>query len=178
MPMGHKSEIIDENAQRRPISRIGKEHLLVENYLINTVVPRGLSVVILRSAPITGWGIPKSLHPSLYLNFKNALIDRSVYLIGGGRNLVQYVDVEDLTTAMVRCIRKPTEGYTALNVAAADVITQRDLAEYMVYFHNSRSRIISYSGAVLPITGLLRVLGRPPIGTAATRRRPRRAPGR
>ncbi len=158
-------EFIEEDEQRRPISNKGKEHLLVENYLIDTVASRGLPVVILRSAPITGWGVPKDLNPSLYLNFRNALIDKPVYLIGGGKYLVQYIDVEDLTTAMVRCIRKAREGYMALNVAAADIITQRDLAEQMIYFYNSRSRIISYSSAALPIIGLLRALGNPPIGT-------------
>jgi nucleoside-diphosphate-sugar epimerase len=160
-----RRDLIEEDSERRPISKRGKEDLLVENYLIDTVAPRGLPVIILRSAPITGWGVPKDMHQSIYLNFRNALIDKPVYLIGGGKYLVQYVDVEDLTTAMVRCIRKVKEGYTALNVAAADIITERKLAEQMIYYYNSRSRLVSYSSATLPIVGLLRALGNPPIGT-------------
>ncbi len=122
-----KDGLIDEIERRRPLTPAGREHLTVENHLIQAAADRELSVVILRAPPVIGWGTPKVLFPSLYFSLKNALTGRPVYLIGRGRYLVQYIDVEDLASAMARSILARDERCLILNVAAEDIVSQAEL---------------------------------------------------
>ncbi len=162
-----KETLIDETDRRRPISPLGKEYLSIENYLIEAGAQRDITVVILRSAPVIGWGTPESLFPSLFHSFKNALVGRPLYIIGRGRRLVQYIDVEDLASAMVRVVRAPRAGGLILNVAAEDVITQRELSDFIFESFGSASQLVTLPEAVLPALGVMKRLGVYPIGTDA-----------
>ncbi len=157
--------LISEKEKRRPISRRGKDLLRIEDYLINTMATRGIGVVIVRTPPITGWGAPRESFPSLVHAAKRALTGRSLLLVGGGKYSVQYVDVEDLASALVRSIRKVKPGCLTLNVAAEDVISQRDLADFFIDFYHSSSGIIRLPAAAIPFVGFLRGLGTPPFAT-------------
>lgn len=162
--------LIPESAKRRPITRRGKEHLLVEDYLTETMAPRGMAVIILRTAPLIGWGTKRELFPSLYSTLKRASSGRPIFLIARGRYPVQFVDVEDVASAMVRAIRlvddEPVMGSSLiLNVAARDIMTQNDLAEFMLDFLESPSVTVNIPAITLPLTGLMRRLGIPPLGT-------------
>jgi nucleoside-diphosphate-sugar epimerase len=154
-----------ESDRRRPTTATGKEHLLIEDYLMNTVAERGITVVIIRSAPITGWGIPSGAHPSLYTNFRNARVQRPLFILAGGKHLVQYVDVEDLTSAMVRCLMKVSSGCSVLNMASADIMTQRELAEFIIGYYGATSRLVSIARGLIPLHGLLKKFGILPLGT-------------
>ncbi|MBN1574130.1 MAG: NAD-dependent epimerase/dehydratase family protein [Deltaproteobacteria bacterium] len=157
--------LISEKEKRRPISRRGKELLRIEDYLINTMASRGIGVVIVRTPPITGWGAPKESFPSLVHGARRALTGRAIFLVGGGKYPVQYVDVEDLASALVRSIRKVKPGCLELNVAAEDVITQRDLADFFIDFYHSSSGTISLPAAAVPFLCLMRGLGAPLFAT-------------
>ena len=158
-----RKDPISENEKRRPISRRGKDLLKVENYLKNTMSSRGIGVVIVRTPPITGWGTPKSAFPSLLYAAKRALSGNSLILLGGGRYFVQYVDVEDLASALVRSVREVQPGCLELNVAAEDIITQYDLARFSIKFYRSSSGIISLPTITLPVVGLMQKVGVPPF---------------
>ena len=160
-----KGVFIGEDEKRRPVTVAGREHALVEDYLINTISPRGLRVIILRSAPVTGWDVSQKTHPSLSLAFKNIMMQKQVYLVSNGRYLVQYIDTEDLASAMVRSIRIEGEGHLVLNVAAHDVVTQRELAAALIERFGPRSKIIDLGGSALPFIRFLNRIGRAPIGT-------------
>jgi nucleoside-diphosphate-sugar epimerase len=160
-----RRDLISEKEKRRPISRRGKDLLRVEDYLINTMAARGIGVVIVRTPPITGWGAPRESFPSLLHAARRILSGRSLLLVGGGRHLVQYVDVEDLASALVRSVRKIKPGCLELNVAAEDVVTQRDLADFFIDFYHSSSGIISLPSVAMPMVGLMRRLGAPPFAT-------------
>ena len=155
--------LISETEKRRPISRRGKDLLKIENYLKNTMSSRGIGVVIVRTPPITGWGAPKRAFPSLLYAAKRALSGHSLILMGGGKYFVQYVDVEDLASALVRSVREVQPGCLELNVAAEDIITQRDLANFFINFYNSSSGTTNLPTVALPAVGLMQKLGVPPF---------------
>jgi nucleoside-diphosphate-sugar epimerase len=154
---------ISENEKRRPISRRGKDLLKVENYLKDTMSSRGIGVVIVRTPPITGWGTPKKAFPSLLYAAKRALSGNPLILLGGGRYFVQYVDVEDLASALVRSVREVQPGCLELNVAAEDIITQYDLARFFIKFYHSSSGTVNLPTVTLPSVGLMQKLGVPPF---------------
>jgi nucleoside-diphosphate-sugar epimerase len=160
-----KDVLIDEATKPRPINRAGRESLSIENYLVSTAADRDMAVVILRPAPIIGWGTPEGLFPSLSHALKSALLGRPLFLIGRGNHLVQYVDVEDLASAMVRVVREPQSGSLVLNVAAEDIITQRELCEFIIESQHTASSVVSLPEAALPMVGILRRMGIHPVGT-------------
>ncbi|MBN1882041.1 MAG: NAD(P)-dependent oxidoreductase [Deltaproteobacteria bacterium] len=162
-----REELYRESEKPRPVSRTGRRHLAVERYLVETMVPRNLTVIILRIPPVTGWGIPPAAHPSLHASFRRAFFGKSIPLIGSGKHPVQYLDVEDLVSAMVRGIKTNTKGLLTLNVAADDIITQRELFDFLVEFAESPSRPLFLPAPLTPLTGLLGRMGIPPLGTDA-----------
>ncbi len=156
---------IEEGERRRPLTPVGKEHLTVENHLISAAAEHELSVAILRCPPVIGWGTPKSLFPSLYFSLRDALTGKPVYLIGKGRYLVQYVDVEDLASAMVRVILARDERCLILNVAADDVVSQREICDFIFESYDSASGVVRLPDAATTLVGLLKRMGIRPIGT-------------
>jgi len=160
-----KDGLIDEIERRRPVSPAGREHLTVENHLIQGSADREISVAILRAPPVIGWGTPKGLFPSLYTSLRNALSGRHVYLIGKGRYLVQYIDVEDLASAMARVTLVRDERCLILNVAAEDIVSQAELCDFIFEWHESASGVIHLPEAATTLVGLLKKTGIRPIGT-------------
>jgi nucleoside-diphosphate-sugar epimerase len=156
---------IEEGERRRPLTPAGKEHLTVENHLIGAAAEHELSVAILRCPPVIGWGTPRSLFPSLYFSLRNALTGRPVYVIGKGRYLVQYIDVEDLASAMARVILVKDERRLILNVAADDVVSQGEICDFIFRSYESASSVYHLPDAATTLVGLLRRTGIHPIGT-------------
>jgi nucleoside-diphosphate-sugar epimerase len=163
----HRGELYRESEKPRPVSRTGRRHLAVERYLVETMVPRSLTVIILRIPPVTGWGISPAAHPSLHAALRRAFLGKTIPLIGSGNHPVQYLDVEDLVSAMVRGIKTNTKGLLTLNVAAEDIITQRELFDFLVEFAESPSTPLSLPIPLMPLSGLLGRMGIPPLGTDA-----------
>ena len=162
-----RGELYRESEKPRPISRTGRRHLAVERYLVETMVPRSLTVIILRIPPVTGWGIPPAAHPSLYASLRRAYVGKSIPLIGSGKHPVQYLDVEDLVSAMVRGIKTNTKGLLTLNVASDDIISQRELFDFLVEFTESPSNPLPLPNPLMPLASLLGRMGVPPLGTDA-----------
>jgi nucleoside-diphosphate-sugar epimerase len=156
---------IEEGEKRRPLTPMGKEHLTIENHLIGTATERDLLVVILRAPPVIGWGTPRDLFPSLYFSLRSAVNGKPVYLIGKGGNLVQYIDVEDLASAMARVILMRDERCLVLNVAAEDVISQREIGDFLFESYGSASGLVRLPEATMTLVGLLRRARIHPVGT-------------
>ncbi len=156
---------IEEGERRRPLTPAGKEHLTVENHLLGAAAEHELSVVVLRCPPVIGWGTPKELFPSLYYSLRSALTGKPVYMIGSGRYLVQYIDVEDLASAMARAILVKGERRLALNVAADDVISQREIADFIFESYESASKLVHLPEAAAAVAGWLKKTRIRPIGT-------------
>lgn len=156
---------IEEGERRRPLTPAGKEHLTVENHLIGAAAEHELSVAILRCPPVIGWGTPKDLFPSLYFSLRNALTGKPVFLIGKGRYLVQYIDVEDLASAMARVILVRDERCLILNVAADDIISQCEISDFIFESYESASGLLHLPEAATTLVGLLKRMGIRPIGT-------------
>jgi nucleoside-diphosphate-sugar epimerase len=160
-----KEGLINEIERRRPVSATGKEHLTVENHLIQGAADREISVAILRAPPAIGWGAPKELFPSLFGSLNSALSGRPLYLIGKGKYLVQYIDVEDLASALARVILVKDERCLILNVAAEDIVSQAELCDFIFERHESASGVIHLPEASTTLVGLLKRAGIRPIGT-------------
>ncbi len=160
-----KEGLIDEIERRRPVSPTGKEHLTIENHLIQGAADREMSVAILRAPPAIGWGTPKELFPSLYSSLINALVGKPVYLIGKGRYLVQYIDIEDLASALARVILVRDERCLILNVAAEDIVSQAELCDFVFEWRESASGVVRLPEASTTLVGLLKRAGIRPIGT-------------
>jgi nucleoside-diphosphate-sugar epimerase len=156
---------IEEGERRRPLTPAGKEYLTVENHLIGAAAEHDLSVAILRCPPVIGWGTPKDLFPSLYFPLRNALTGKPVYLIAKGRYLLQYIDVEDLASAMARIILMRDERCLILNVAADDVISQHEISDFIFETYESASGVVHLPEAAATLVGLLKRMGIRPIGT-------------
>jgi nucleoside-diphosphate-sugar epimerase len=161
---GHET-FIEEGERRRPLTPPGKEHLAVEDHLIGTAPERDLMVAVLRVPPVIGWGTPRELFPSLYVSLRNAVTGKPVYLIGRGENLVQYIDVEDLASAMARVILVKDERRLVLNVAAEDVISQREIGDFLLESCESASGLVRLPEATAALVGLLKRTGIHPVGT-------------
>jgi nucleoside-diphosphate-sugar epimerase len=156
---------IEEGDQRRPLTPAGKEHLTIENYLIQAAAERDLLVAVLRCPPVIGWTTPKDLFPSLYYSLRNAITGKPIYMIGKGGNLVQYIDVEDLASAMARVILVRGERCLILNVAADDVISQGEIGDFLFESYGSASGLVHLPEATTALVGLLRHTGIRPVGT-------------
>jgi len=154
---------IEEGERRRPLTPAGRQHLTVENHLIGAAAEHELSVAILRCPPVIGWSTPKDLFPSLYFSLRNALTGKPLYLIGKGRYLVQYIDVEDLASAMARVILVRDERCLVLNVAADDVISQREVCDFLFEAYESASAVHHLPEAAMTLAGLLKKTGINPI---------------
>ncbi len=153
---------IEEGERRRPLTPMGKEHLTIENHLIGAAAERDLLVVILRAPPVIGWGTPRDLFPSLYFSLRSAVNGKPVYIIGKGGNLVQYIDVEDLASAMARVILLRDERCLILNVAAEDVISQREIGDFLFEAYESASAAGSAPGGNVDAGGVIEAGGHLP----------------
>gem|GEM_PF-1889992 len=156
---------IEEGQRRRPLTALGKEHLTIEDHLISGAAERDLLVAVLRCPPVIGWGTPRDLFPSLYVSLRNAVTGKPVYLIGKGTTLVQYIDVEDLASAMARVILVRDERCLVLNVAAEDVISQREISDFLFESYESPSGLVRLPEAAMTFVGLLKKTGILPVGT-------------
>jgi nucleoside-diphosphate-sugar epimerase len=160
-----REAFIEEGQKRRPLTPVGKEHLTIENHLIAGADERDLTVAVLRAPPVIGWGTPRDLFGSLYYSLRNAVNGKPVYVIGKGTNLVQYIDVEDLASAMARTILVKNERCLILNVAAEDVIGQQEIADFLFEAYGSASRLVRLPEAATTLVGLLGRTGIRPVGT-------------
>lgn len=156
---------IEESQRRRPLTISGREHLTIENHLVDAAAGRDLTVAIVRTPPVIGWGTPRILFPSLYFSLRSALTGKPIYLIGRGRHLVQYIDVEDLASALARVILVRDERCLVLNVAAEDVISQQEIGDFLFEGYESASRLVRLPEATSTLVGLLKRTGIRPIGT-------------
>jgi nucleoside-diphosphate-sugar epimerase len=137
---------VAEGTPLRPIETYGRSKADAEMCL-KEVQSRGLACAVIRPRTVIGPG-RLGIFQILFEWMREG---RALYVIGNGRNLLQFLHVSDLVAVSLLCIRKDRPGM--YNVGAARFGTLRDDLRSVIRHAGSRSRIVG-----LPVNATMATL--------------------
>lgn len=148
---------VDENTPVAPLEAYGKSKVGAEEELVK--YKNKMSIQIFRCPVITGVG-RLGLQAILYGFISE---NKRVYVLGGGKNSYQFVDVDDVVDALVRSTR--IKGFDIYVIGADKVLTLRQLYQKVIQHAKSRSKIMSLpSGPAFFALWILDKINYSPLG--------------
>lgn len=127
---------VDESTPLAPADPYGAAKAEAERICLGHA-QRGLDVTIVRPRTILG---PRRLG-LFHVLYEWIRLGRNVPVLGDGRNVYQFVHVDDVVEACVRAARRP--GSTAYNVGSAEFGTMREALEELCTHAGTGSRVRS-----------------------------------
>ena len=137
---------ITEKTPLRPIETYGRSKADAE-VCLREVRARGLACAIIRPRTVLGPG-RLGIFQILFEWMREG---RALYVIGDGRNLLQFLHVSDLVAVSLLCINRDRPG--TYNVGAARFGTLRDDLKIVIRHAGSKSRIVG-----LPVNATMATL--------------------
>lgn len=127
---------VDDTVAPNPREDYGRAKLAAED-LCAEYVRRGLDVTIIRPRTIMGPGRLGIMQ----LFFEWIRTGRNVPVLGGGRNVYQFVHADDLAAACILAAAR--SGPSVYNIGAAAFGTMRETIEGVIAHAGTRSRVVS-----------------------------------
>lgn len=130
---------ISEGHRLRPrntyaVSKLASDWIL-ENKLMSSVV----ELIILRYSSIYGYGQRKDSILPIFI--ENASNNADLNIIGSGERIQDYVYIDDVVDANLKCIDKKLPFNTILNIGSGEQITDLMLAQNIKNIWKSNSKI-------------------------------------
>jgi nucleoside-diphosphate-sugar epimerase len=103
---------LTETSSRNPVSAYARSKVELEDVLMSTDAPAGFEPVLLRLATV--FGVSSRMRFDLAINVmtKNAYVNRSITVDGGGRQWRPFVHVQDVAEAFHTALTQPKERVT------------------------------------------------------------------
>ncbi len=126
-----------------PISKYGKQKLLIENLCKLNFKNNTSKLVILRVFSLYGPGLKKQLFWDVCKKIKK----KENLFFGTGNEIRSWVYIDDLVEIIYKLCKKPNRSLT-LNIAGKDTIKNKDLIKkiYSTYFLNKIFKVPQFSG--------------------------------
>lgn len=114
-------------------------------YIVNLMKKNDIIPVVLRIPSPIGVGMnPRTILPTF---LSNALLNKDIVLFGKGMRRQNYIDVRDITQAIVKSMKENVEGL--FHIASPASISNHELAEECIKVTDSKS-IICFNGLIDP----------------------------
>ncbi len=126
---------VTEKTPLKPLEVYGKSKAEAEKVLEK--YKGKINIQMFRCPVITGVG-RLGLQAILYEFISE---NKKVYVLGGGNNRYQFVDVEDVISAMTKA--STIKGFDVYVIGADGVLTLRELYQKVIEFAGSKSKIVS-----------------------------------
>jgi nucleoside-diphosphate-sugar epimerase len=126
---------VTEETPTKPLEAYGKSKVGAERALAK--YKDAMNIQIFRCPVITGRG-RLGLQAILYGFISEG---KNVYVLGGGNNRYQFVDVDDIVTALVAA--SLIKGFDVYTIGADYVLSLRELYEKVISYAGSSSKIVS-----------------------------------
>jgi nucleoside-diphosphate-sugar epimerase len=124
---------VDDSVSPRPVEEYGRAKLAAERLAMES----SLDVTVIRPRTILGYG-----RLGIFgLVFSWVAEGRTLYVLGRGDNLYQFVHAEDLAAACIAAAARP--GKAVYNIGAADFTTMRETLEGLIERAGGTSRVRS-----------------------------------
>ena len=147
---------VDEKTPLHPLEAYGKSKMLAEKELEKI---KNMNIQIFRCPVITGVG-RVGLQAILYEFISE---NKKVYVLGGGKNKYQFVDVEDVVRALE--IASKAKGFDIYTIGADEVLSLRELYERVIEYAGSKSKVVSLpAGPAFLILSILDKINFSPLG--------------
>lgn len=125
---------VTENTPLKPLEEYGRSKAMAEKELEK--FKGKIDIQIFRCPVVTGVG-RLGLQAVLY-DFISE--NKKVYVLGGGENKYQFVDVDDVVQALVKASKM--EGFDSYVIGADEVLSLKDLYKGVIKFAGSTSKIV------------------------------------
>lgn len=130
---------VNEDTPVNPLEVYGKSKVEAEKVL--RLYKDKMNIQIFRCPVVAGVG-RLGLQAILYGFISE---NKNVYVLGGGNNKYQFVDVEDVVSALIKASR--VKGFDIYVIGADEVLPLRELYKRVINFAGSTSKIISLPSA-------------------------------
>jgi len=127
-----------------PLGAYGRSKIAGET-LCREALDAGLDVTVLRPMSLFGPGMTGVF----VLLFDWVRLGKNVYLLGSGKNRVQFVSAWDVADACILAAERTESRGAVLNVGATDVPAVRDQVQALIRHAGSRSRVVAIPAALL-----------------------------
>jgi nucleoside-diphosphate-sugar epimerase len=153
---------LKEDAPHRPLDEYGKAKSRAED-LCNKYMARGLNTTIIRPMTILGpnfVGILRSMMEFIYNG-------KTFPLIGGGKNKIQLIHIDDVVSAVIACIENPKSKNEVFNITSdmdGMPTIKEELDELCKYAKTGAKVRPVPSWVVRPVLLFTRVIGKATMG--------------
>jgi len=134
---GVPNRVIKEHTKYKPIENYGKSKLMAEGLLSMHHIMTDMPLTIIRPRTIIGngrMGMMDFLFPRIMKN-------KPVYLLGDGKNKFQFLALDDLVSAIMKCIDLDY-GFHIYNLGTDDYTTLKEDIEDTIVRVGSKSKVI------------------------------------
>lgn len=139
---------IDENYKLRPKNTYAVSKLASEWVLSKTLNHSGTNLITLRYSSIYGPGQRKGTILPIFID--KVINNEDIDIFGSGERIQDYVYIDDVVNANIRCLDAIVPYNTKLNIGSGDAITDRVLADTIVKNWESTSKVNILNKSALP----------------------------
>lgn len=129
---------ISENHPTEPLTFYGASKLSTEKYLNIYSMDKGLKLTTLRFTSIYG---PGELYDRALPNFiRYIIINKNPVIYGDGRDVRDYLYLDDAVKAIILAIEKDCEG--VINIASGKAYTKKEVAEKIIQLSGKDLKLV------------------------------------